>query len=177
MTQSPQSVPSFDELLSSAERSAVHLELRDSYAVAEEAEERRLWESGKWTLADGRRALADWMTLVHSVTERGVAVRRARVVSEPVTSYVRYEHALSPLNIEAGEQVRWLPRRQALGIPLPAADFWLIDDRLVRFNHFSGDGEAIEPEMSDDPGVVALCSSAFEAVWDRAVPHEKYTLV
>ncbi|MFX4294302.1 DUF6879 family protein [Streptomyces bohaiensis] len=176
MTQRPQSVPSFAELLSSAERSAVHLELRDSYAVAEESEERQLWESGMWTLTDGRRALADWMTLVRSVTERGVAVRRARVVSEPVTSYVRYEHALSPLNIEAGELVRWLPRRQALGIALPAADFWLIDGRLVRFNHFSGDGEAIEPEMSEDPAVVALCSSAFEAVWDRAVPHEKYTV-
>ncbi|WP_062214104.1 DUF6879 family protein [Streptomyces sp. NBRC 109706] len=176
MTRKPSTIPSFDELLSSAEHSALHLEMRDVYAVAEEAQERELWESGRWTLADGRKALADWMSLVASVSSRGVAVRRARIISEPVTSYVRYEHALTPLNIEAGESVRWLARRQAIGIPLPAADFWLIDDRVVRFNHFSGEGEAVEAEMSDSADVVALCSSAFESVWSRAIPHEKYAI-
>ncbi|MDT0341579.1 DUF6879 family protein [Streptomyces litchfieldiae] len=167
-------VPSFDELLSSATRSAVHLEMRDVYAVVEEAGELKLWRSGRWTLDDGRRALGEWMELVASVAKRGVAVRRARIVSEPVTDYIKYEHALTPLNVRAGEEVRWLPRRQALGIPLPAADFWLIDDRLVRFNHFSGAGEAVEPEMSEDPKIAALCSSAFEAVWNAAVPHDKF---
>ncbi|UED87186.1 DUF6879 family protein [Streptomyces profundus] len=176
MTQKPSTVPSFDELLSSAERSALHLEMRDTYAVKEEAQERRLWESGRWTPADGQKALASWMNLVASTTARGVVVRRARIVSEPVTSYVRYEHALTPLNIEAGESVRWLARRRAIGIPLPAADFWLIDERVVRFNHFSGEGEAVEPEMSHAADVVALCSSAFETVWSRAVPHEKYAI-
>lgn len=171
----PQKVPSFGELLSSATRIAVHLEMRDVYAVAEEIEEMRLWRSGRWTLDDGRTALAEWMDLVESVTSRGVAVRRARIVSEPVTDYIAYEYALTPLNLQAGEQVRWLPRRQALGIALPAADFWLIDDRIVRFNHFSGEGEAVEPEMSEAPEIAALCSSAFEAVWERAVEHEKYT--
>ncbi|MEU2111486.1 DUF6879 family protein [Streptomyces sp. NPDC019507] len=169
-------VPSFDELLSSATRSALHLEMRDVYAVAEEEEEMRLWRSGEWTLDDGRKALAGWMDLVESITKRGVSVRRARIVSTPVTDYVRYEHALSPLNLQAGEEVRWLPRREALGIPLPAADFWLIDERLVRFNHFSGDGQAVDPEMSEDPAVAALCASAFAAVWDRATPHGEFPL-
>ncbi|WP_371671195.1 hypothetical protein OG985_28390 [Streptomyces sp. NBC_00289] len=167
-------VPSFDDLLSSATRSALHLEMRDVYAVAEEEDEMRLWRSGAWTLDDGRKALAEWMDLVESITKRGVSVRRARIVSVPVTDYVRYEHALTPLNLSAGEEVRWLPRREALGIPLPAADFWLIDERLVRFNHFSGEGQAVEPEMSEDPAVAALCASAFAAVWDRAAPHGEF---
>lgn len=169
-----QKVPSFAELLSSATRSAVHLEMRDVYAVAEEEGEMKLWRSGAWSLDDGRKALSGWMELVASITRRGVAVRRARIVSEPVTDYIKYEHALTSLNIEAGEEVRWLPRRLALGIPLPAADFWLIDERLVRFNHFSGTGEAADPEMSDDPVVSALCASAFTSVWDRAMPHEEF---
>jgi uncharacterized protein DUF6879 len=172
----PQKVPSFNELLSSATRTALHLEMRDAYAVTEEAEVLKLWRSGQWTLDDGRKALGEWMDLVRATTQRGVAVRRARIVSEPVTDYIRYEHAITQLNIEVGEQVRWLPRRQALGISLPAADFWLIDEQVVRFNHFSGDGEAVEPERSDDPAVVALCASAFAAVWERGIPHEKYTV-
>jgi hypothetical protein len=167
-------VPSFVELLDSAERSAVHLEMRDVYAVAEEADDVALWDSGAWTIEDGRKSLADWLELVARTVGRRVAVRRARIVSEPVTSYIRYEHALTPLNLEAGEDVRWLPRRAALGLALPANDFWLIDGRVVRFNHFSGAGEAVEPEMSEDPSVAALCSASFEAVWARGVPHAEY---
>ncbi|MFJ8209710.1 DUF6879 family protein [Streptomyces sp. NPDC096033] len=169
-------VPSFDDLLSSATRSAVHLEMRDTYAVAEEVDELSLWKSGHWTLDAGRRALGGWMDLVRDTIARGVAVRRARIVSEPVTDYIRYEHALTPLNLEAGEEVRWLPRRDAAGIWLPHADFWLIDDRVVRFNHFSGDGEAVDPEMSEDPQIAATCFFAFAQVWERGIPHEKYTV-
>lgn len=95
-----------------------------------------------------------------------------------MTDYIRWEHAATPLNIEAGELVRWLPRRRAVDIALPGADFWLFDDRLVQFNIFTGDGDWASPpkEFSEDPAVVKLCSDAFEAVWERAVGHEKYTV-
>ena len=46
----------------------------------------------------------------------------------------------------------------------PGNDFWVFDDRLVRFHHFAGDNE-----LSDDPAVVRLCASAFEAVWGRVL--------
>lgn len=168
--------PSFDELLDSARYSAVHLEMRDTYAVREEEDDVAMWHAGKWTHDHAREALADWFSLVSRTVKRGVTIRRARLVSEPVSEYVRFEHFTTPLNIEAGEDVRWLPRRLALGIPLPAADFWLIDARLVRFNLFSGDGDAVEPELSDDPTIASLCASAFEAVWQKAIVHEDYQL-
>ncbi|TDC69276.1 DUF6879 family protein [Streptomyces hainanensis] len=167
-------VPGFDELLGSARHSALHLEMRDTYAVAEEREDVARWEAGRWTHEHARGVLAEWFDLVSRTVGRGVAVRRVRIVSEPVSDYVKFEHFTTPLNIEAGEEVRWLPRRQALGIPLPSADFWLIDGRLTRFNLFSGDGDAVEPEMSDDPAIASLCARAFEAAWQRAIVHEDY---
>jgi len=88
---------------------------------------------------------------VERTVARGVAVRRARIISEPVTDYVRFEHAITASNIRAGEEVRWLGRRCASDLSLPGNDFWLIDDRLVRFNIFSGEGEAQDPEHGDDP--------------------------
>jgi hypothetical protein len=169
-------VPSFEELLDSARVAALHLEMRDTYAVAEEAEDVALWKSGNWNLEDGRRTLADWLALVRRTVGRGVDVRRARVVSEPVTDYIRYEHALTPLNLEAGEGVRWLPRRHALGVALPANDFWLIDGTVVRFNHFTGQGEATDPEMSEDPAVARLCSTSFEEVWKRGLEHHQFAV-
>lgn len=79
-------------------------------------------------------------------------------------------------NIAAGEDVRWLPRRLASGLCLPGNDFWLFDDRLIRFHHFSGDDEIVEDELCADPGIIAMCAAAFDAVWEHAIPHANYRL-
>ena len=137
--------------------------------------------AGRWSVRlqqvlGGR--LGEGVGAVREAVGRGVVMRRARIVSEPVTDYIRWEHAATSLNVDAGELVRWLPRRRAVDIALPGADFWLFDDRLVQFNIFTGDGDWADPpkEFSEDPAVVKLCSDAFEAVWERAVDHEKYTV-
>ncbi|RKN50090.1 hypothetical protein D7231_35825 [Streptomyces klenkii] len=171
----PQKPPSFAEQLADCHHSAVHLEMRDAYGIAAEADEFAAWLAGDdssrrdW---GGRRKA--WLDTVREAVGRGVVMRRARIVSEPVSEYIRFEHAGTPLNITAGEDVRWLPRRRASDIALPGNDFWLFDNRVVRFNHFTGDGASAGPEVTDDPAVVALCATAFEAVWERAVPHAEY---
>src|SRR5262249_38889650 len=68
-------------------------------------------------------------------------------------------------NIEAGQEISWLPRRLASRIALPGNDFWLFDGERVLFNLFTGDGDWAGQELTDDSSVVALCRSAFEAVW------------
>ncbi len=87
------------------------------------------------------------------------------------------EHAGILLNLQAGEDVRWLPRRNASDIPLLGNDFWLLDERLVQFHHFTGTGDWASDgkERTCDAAVVALCATAFATVWERGNPHEKYT--
>ncbi|MFJ4875564.1 DUF6879 family protein [Streptomyces sp. NPDC088745] len=170
----PSSVPSFAELLGRCERSAVHLEMRDSYASTDRFE---AWKRGERIDWDDR---ASWWhpydQLITDTVARGVSIRRARIVSEPVTEYIRWEHYVTHANVAAGEDVRWLPRRRATDIALPGNDFWLFDGELLRVHHFSGDGAVVEDEITDDPATVKLCASAFEAVWDRAVPHHLYAI-
>ncbi|MFJ6214573.1 DUF6879 family protein [Streptomyces sp. NPDC092296] len=170
---------SFDELLGKAQRSAVHLEMRDCYAVGDEADDFERWKRTGRRDTDPRSSYwAPWVDLISRTTARGVVVRRARVISEPVTDYIRYEHAGTSVNLGAGEQVRWLPRRQASDIALPGNDCWVFDGESVLFNHFSGDGDWSEPgwEVRTEPAVVNLASTAFETVWERGVPHEKYAV-
>jgi len=57
---------------------------------------------------------------------------------------------------------------------LPGNDYRLFDDRLVRFHYFSGIGDIVEDELVSDPAVIRVCAAAFEAVWERAIPHAKY---
>ncbi|MFI6051693.1 DUF6879 family protein [Streptomyces violascens] len=162
-------------MLADCRRSAVHLEMRDAYGIASEAAEFAAWKAGDDSgRYDGTGRRREWLDLVRGAVSRGVVMRRARIVSEPVSEYIKYEHAGTPLNIEAGESVRWLPRRQASDIALPGNDFWLFDERVVRFNHFTGDGASGGPEVSDDPAVARLCAVAFETVWQRAFPHHDF---
>jgi hypothetical protein len=174
-----QSEPGFDELLAAARISAVHLEMRDAYGVGDEAADFAAWKrTGERDVDPASTYWAPWVALIRRTVARGVIVRRARIVSEPVTEYIRYEHAGTVVNVEAGERVRWLPRRQASDIALPGNDCWIFDNETVLFNHFSGDGAWSEPgwEVRTEPAVARLAASAFEAVWERGIPHEKYTV-
>jgi hypothetical protein len=115
-----------------------------------------------------------WLDVIVETTNRGVDVRRARIVSEPVSEYIRFEYETTFTNVAAGEHIRWLPRRHATDLALPGNDFWLFDGSLVRVGHFDGDGKSTGHELTTDVGIVKLCASAFEAVWERATPHERY---
>ncbi|WP_347877170.1 DUF6879 family protein [Streptomyces sp. 8K308] len=87
-----------------------------------------------------------WLDVVAATTGHGVAMRRLRVVSEPISDYVRYEYDLTFTNVAAGEDVRWLPGSQAWDL-LPALDGWVFDEEALIPHHFSGDGQWTEPGM------------------------------
>jgi len=165
--------PSFDRLLRSVGNSAVHLEMRDDYGGTSPAF--AAWRENRPYDRTGPDAA--WHELVGAVVGRGATVRRARIVSLPASDYVRFEHEVTPAaNLAAGEQVRWLPRQMASGLALPGNDFWLFDDAVVLFNLFSGDGASVGSDVRDEPAIVEMCASAFDAVWVRATPHEEFRL-
>ncbi|MFC5200357.1 DUF6879 family protein [Streptomyces kaempferi] len=169
----------FNDLLETAQHCAVHLEMRDSYGVGDEADDYQQWKQTGLRDADPDSAYwAPWVDLIQRTTARSVTVRRARVVSEPVTDYIRYEHAGADVNVHAGEQVRWLPRHQAVDLLLPSCDLWIFDGARVLFNHFTGGGDWADPplELRTEPNIVKQCTDAFEAVWERATPHDQYEI-
>jgi hypothetical protein len=172
-----QSLSSFTDLIRSAERSAVHLEMRDVYAIPNEDERFAAWRQGHRLDPDDRESWwRPWLDVVQEITAKGVRLRRARIVSEPHSEYIRYEHSFTFTNIAAGEEIRWLPRRLASRLALPGNDFWLFDGRLVQFNVFDGKGRWVHTDQTDDQATAAFCADAFEAVWDLATPHDKYTI-
>jgi hypothetical protein len=168
----------WDDLFASVRHSACHVEMRDTYAVGEEADAFAAFLAGRpFDQAQNARVWGRWRELVRRETARGVKFRRVRIVSEPVTAYTRFLYATATEpNIGAGEQIRWLPRRLASQIALPGNDFWLLDDERVIFNLFTGDGDWAGQETAEALHVVELCRSAFEAVWSAAIPHEDYSI-
>ncbi|KDN80718.1 DUF6879 family protein [Kitasatospora cheerisanensis] len=165
--------PTLEELIGSAQRSAVHLELRDGYMRDDPMF--LSWQSGhRHDQSDKTSWWSPWLDLIATATNRGVVVRRSRVVSEPLSEYTRFEYDVTFRNIASGEDVRWLARHRATGLALPPNDFWLVDDRILLVHHFSGEGDFVDDEIVADIDTVELCRSAFDAVWRLAVPHAEY---
>lgn len=157
------------EFIAGAKHSALHLELRDGYMTSDPWYQ--AWEAERFEEYEADRG---WPNLIRELTGRGVDVRRARVISEPVSEYIRFEHATTPQIVDAGERVRWVPRSRVSRVALPGNDFWLRDGEEALFTFFSGNGEVAGREVTTDPDAVALCAQAFAAVWELGVDHEDY---
>lgn len=158
-------------LFRAASSSAWHMELRDSYTPADP--DWLDWQAGK--RFDPAERWSGWSDLVRATVARGVGVRRVRIVSEPVTDYIKFEYDVTGShNITAGEEVRWLPRLKASGLLAPVNDFWVFDGQVVLWNHFAGDGSWVGEERADDPDLAKSCATAFAEAWERAIPHEDY---
>jgi hypothetical protein len=115
-----------------------------------------------------------WLQNIADAVGRGVEVRRARIVSEPISDYIRYEYDITFPNVRAGEEVRWLPRRQASDLALPGNDFWLFDEEVLLINHFSGEGDWLDAEHVTELDLIKFSAEAFKVVWRRAIPHDQY---
>jgi hypothetical protein len=165
------------ELISAAQRTALiwagrpflKLELRDSYAF--DTELFAAWRRGDREVV--ARSVDGWRDKVASEVAAGRRIRRVRVVSEPLSEYQRMAVDISGPAVEAGEELRWLPRRLVSVLPLPGNDCFILDD-LVIFNVLGGADERTEIQLHRDPGAVEFCRDAFEATWDIATPHHEY---
>lgn len=161
-------------LFRAASSTAWHMELRDSYTPADP--DWLDWQAGK--RFDPAERWSSWSDLVRATVARGVAVRRVRIVSEPVSDYIKFEYDVTAAhNVAAGEEVRWLPRHKGAGLLVPVSDFWVFDGQVVLWNHFAGDGSWVGEEQADDLSLAKVCAASFDAAWERAVPHADYSPV
>ncbi|MEN3306281.1 MAG: hypothetical protein V7603_2483 [Micromonosporaceae bacterium] len=161
----------FGKLLTTFERSSDHLEIRDAYGTAVELPHMARWAAGE---PDDLAWLQGWCDTLRWHLAAGRTVRRARIASEPLSDYQRWSYSIAHPMVEAGEDIRWVPRRLVSSIAMPGNDFYLFDDRLVVFLLYAGNGLAVDRATTTDPADIKLCRSAFDAVWRLAIPHRDY---
>lgn len=161
----------FNRLLSVFEREALHLETRDAYGTAVELPHMAKWAAGEW---DDLKWLQAWCSTLRDHVTAGRSVRRVRIVSEPLSDYQRWSYSIAHPMVDAGEDIRWVPRRLVSSVALPGNDFYLFDDRLIVFLIYAGNGLGTDKVTSTDPADIRLCRSAFEAAWKLSIPHSDY---
>lgn len=163
----------FVEQLAATRATADHLEMRDGYDEDDSVFQEWL-RTGRIPTDPGGDYWRPWLSLVRETVARGVRIRRLRVVSEPLSAYIRFEHACAAMNVCAGEDVRWLPRRLTHHLLLPGNDGWIFDRQTARFHLFDGDGRAVQNVDYTDPVATIRAAAAFEAAWAHGIPHNEY---
>ena len=106
----------FGKLLTTFERELVHLETRDAYGTAVELPHMAKWASGE---TDDLEWLQGWCAVLREAASAGKPVRRARIVSEPLSDYQRWSYSIAQPMVDAGEDIRWVPRRLVSSIAIP----------------------------------------------------------
>lgn len=110
--------------------------------------------------------------MIGEATAEGRRFTRVRVVSMPLTDYSRFGVFCSQHTNAAGEDIRYLTRDSATG--LPDYDYWLFDSsRLVRM-HFDDDENFLGGEPIEDPAVIVQHSYWRDAAWHHAVRRDDF---
>lgn len=161
-----------NDLIRSITRSFVHLETRDAYGTDVELPYMAKWRRGE----PDDLAWCEWyFDMLREHRAAGRMCRRARVVSEPVSEYQKWTVSHTPAFIDAGEDIRYVPRRQLTDVLLPGSgDFYVFDDKMVLYLHYGGNGLNAAFEITDDAAAARTCRDAFEAVWKQAKPFAEH---
>ena len=151
-------------------KSAFRLEVRERYSEPEEVEPLRRFLAGEPDYAWNE----EWATMMRRRTACGQRMERVRVVTEPHSEYTRFGLDLARVNVPVGEDIRYLPRDQAVRLDLPGYDFWLIDSSGVGILRFSEDDVLLGAEILHDPAVVDRHCRWRDVAWQHAVPFAEY---
>ena len=163
----------FDRLLDTATARAFHLETRDEYLAADEDDSLAAFLADE-SADPGGAWFTPWTDQVRRMVGRGVTVQRTRIVTEPHTGYTRYLLALARHNVDAGEDVRYLPRANADPSDANAEDFWLLDEHTVVFSAFDARGFWCGGAVSAVPQILRYAVDVRDRVWSVAIPYRDY---
>jgi hypothetical protein len=152
-------------LLKNFRHSAFRLETLERYRVPQEAEWFDEWRhNGKLPKLTPEND--SWLRMVRDHTRAGRIMQRVRVVSTPLTDYERFELALFPPSLDAGEDIRVISRSTVR----VSEDFWLFDSQTAVMLRYDSAGRFLRAE----PGQPGLCQSQCDEVLAQSIPLKEY---
>ncbi|MQY26665.1 DUF6879 family protein [Nocardia aurantia] len=147
---------------------AFHLEVRDDYHVADEDSRVSAFLAGE----PAPYTRTPWQDLMRETADRGVSVSRIRVVTVPHSDYQRWLLSVTGYNVDAGEDIRYVPRH--LAGEVSPDDWWLMDHERVVYNLTDQAGVSAGLAVTTDPRIVDYCQTTRERLWALATPYAEY---
>ena len=161
--------PEFAALFRSFKHTAYRLETRDQYYSPNETRALEQFVACEPVDMDW---FQNWLTMIRDATAAGRRFARVRVVTAPLTDYSRFGVFCSQYTNEAGEDIRYLARDQAQG--LPDYDYWLFDSRRLVKMHFDEQEQFLGGEVIEDPAEIVQHNCRRDAAWHLAMRREHF---
>ncbi|MCP2252373.1 hypothetical protein LY13_001112 [Prauserella aidingensis] len=131
----------------------------------------------RWRAGLGRDPEADrsWIDYVQRLRARGIPFQRVRVLTDPLTEYLRCQLDVSYMNVDqAGEDIRWVEAATARELDMPDYDYYVIDNVLVAQLVFADDGQLGGVRLCRDEDVLQQHRRWRDVIWPYAIPHQEY---
>jgi hypothetical protein len=129
------------------QRSAFRLETLPAYSMPQEADMLAAFCRGQEVKLPEDHP---WPQLVRGATQTGRTMQRVRVVSHPLTDYLRFELSLFPRSVEAGEDVRVAVLDDHPELQVCEHDFWSFDDQVVVVLEYDNTGRFLGTRIEQD---------------------------
>ncbi|SDP98479.1 hypothetical protein SAMN05421507_1408 [Lentzea jiangxiensis] len=142
--------------------------MRDQYNIPREAEPLAKFLAGEPDISYHE----GWADMVRQATAEGRRFSRVRVVSFPLTNYTRFAMWVAGHTREAGDDIRYLTREQATG--LPPYDYWLFDSCKLLKMRFSEADEFLGGEFIDDPAEIVQHTYWRDAAQHHATERDEF---
>lgn len=160
----------FPELFDTFSSTAWRWECQGEYHEPDEAEPFAAWKVGH----PDDSFLQPWCEKIRKLTGEGKTFGRVRMLTEPLTEYLEWMLSFTHLNIDAGEDIRWIAESTVTALPdRPRDDFYIFDDVRVATLLFDENG-VCGAEVTDDRDSVQRALKWRHLVSDLAIPHSKY---
>ncbi|MGL5811134.1 MAG: DUF6879 family protein [Nocardioides sp.] len=160
--------PEFTRLFETFEHTAYRLETRDRYNSPREAEPFGKFLTGEPDISYHE----NWLRMVRQATAEGRRFSRVRVVSSPLTDYIRFGMWVAGYTCEAGDDIRYLTRDRAA--ELPTYDYWLFDSHKLLRMRFADDDQFIGAEFIDDPADIVRHNYWRDAAQHHAIERDEF---
>jgi hypothetical protein len=127
----------FQDLFGRQWTTAWRWECQGTYAEPSEDEPFRKFLAGE---PEDLSWFQNWVDRVGAWTEEGRRMSRVRMLTDPLTDYLRFELSITPVAIDAGEDIRFLPEGRAAELGAPKTDYWMFDEQTVVLMSFGDHG-------------------------------------
>ncbi|WP_439662837.1 DUF6879 family protein [Lentzea sp. HUAS TT2] len=162
----------FSALFREFNSSAWRWEAQGTYNQPDEVEPWQRWRDGVPVLED-LDWLRPWLNDIRAATESGKVFQRVRMLTEPLTEYLRWQMEVTPANLAAGEEIWLLTQAAASRLGLPTHDFWIFDRVKVAVLHYGAQG-LVGAEIVTEPATVARYEQWRKIACAEAVSYEDF---
>jgi hypothetical protein len=116
----------------------------------------------------------NWLNMVREVTAEGRLFSRVRIVSVPLTDYIRFGMWVAAHTRAAGDDIRYVNRDRADAAGLPRHDFWLFDSHKLLLMRFDEDDRFIGAEDIEDPSAIVQHNYWRDAACHHALSPDEF---